>query len=69
MNIKKSQIIQIIKEVMSGGEAIGATTQSLVGALKRCGLGAERSPTIDDEIYIMTGEAEGITIKVLRRGR
>ena len=50
-------------------EAVGVTTQSLVGALKKARLGAERHPTNDDEIYIMTGDAEGITIKVLRRGR
>ena len=68
--ITRNQLRRIIREAMGGSpESIGATTHSLVGALKKGGMGAERHPTIDDEIYIMTGEAEGITIKVLRRGR
>jgi hypothetical protein len=40
---------------------------SLINAIKR------RSVAVEDlgnnELYIMTGEAEGVTVKVLRRGR
>jgi len=69
MKITKQQLVELIKEAMGGPEPIGATAHALVGALKKAGLGAERHPTVDDEVYIMTGEAEGITIKVIRRGR
>ena len=40
----------------------------LIAALRRTNLGVDMGPN-NDEIYIMTGKAEGITVKVLRRGR
>ena len=39
----------------------------LYSALSRTNLRVEALS--DDELYIMTGAAEGITVKVLRRGR
>ncbi len=42
-------------------------TDELYSALSRSNLGVEALS--DDELYIMTGGAEGITVKVLRRGR
>ena len=39
----------------------------LYDVLRACRLGVEALS--DDELYIMTGAAEGITIRVLRRGR
>ena len=42
-------------------------TDELYDALRGCRLGVEALS--DDELYIMTGAAEGITVKVLRRGR
>jgi len=68
MKITKRQLRKIIREAVIN-ESVGTTTHSLVGALRRAGLSADRSMTADDEIYIMTGDAEGVTIKVLRRGR
>lgn len=83
MKITKRQLRQIIKEekarLMSEmrprAEADNAYldvlegVEELMAAIKkgtRMGveLGAE-----DDELYIMTGGAEGLTVKVLRRGR
>ena len=43
-------------------------TDELVAALKGTNLGVDMGRE-DDELYIMTGAAEGITVKVLRRGR
>ena len=64
--VTRNMLRHMISEAL---EPISVTTRSLEGALKRGGLGAERSPSVDDELYIMTGEAEGVTVKVLRRGR
>ena len=83
MKITKRQLRQIIKEekarLMSEmhprAEADNAYldvlegVEELMAAIKkgtRMGveLGAE-----DDELYIMTGAAEGLTVKVVRRGR
>lgn len=47
-------------------DAIEATDE-LYSALRRAKLGVEALS--DDELYIMTGGAEGITVKVLRKGR
>tara|TARA_Y100001978_G_C23303283_1_gene250351 strand:+ start:96 stop:305 length:210 start_codon:yes stop_codon:yes gene_type:complete len=69
MKITKQKLVKIIKEVVEANESVGVTTHSLVGTLRRAGLAADRSMSADDEIYIMTGDAEGVTIKVLRRGR
>jgi hypothetical protein len=43
-------------------------TDELIAALKSTNLGVDMGRG-DDEIYIMTGAGEGITVKVLRRGR
>ena len=43
-------------------------TDELVAALKSTNLGVDQGRE-DDEIDIMTGAAEGITVKVMRRGR
>lgn len=43
-------------------------TDELVRALKSTNLGVDMGRE-DDEIYIMTGAGEGITVKVMRRGR
>ena len=83
MKITKKQLRQIIKEEKARlmremhprAEADNAYldvlegVEELMAAIKkgtRMGveLGAE-----DDELYIMTGGAEGLTVKVLRRGR
>ena len=83
MKITKRQLRQIIKEEKARlmremhprAEADNAYmdflegVEELMAAIKkgtRMGveLGAE-----DDELYIMTGGAEGLTVKVLRRGR
>ena len=80
MKITKKQLQQIIKETLMRevhprAEADNAYldvlegVEELMAAIKkgtRMGveLGAE-----DDELYIMTGGAEGLTVKVLRRGR
>lgn len=43
-------------------------TDELMAALRSTNLGVDMGRE-DDELYIMTGAAEGITVKVLRRGR
>ena len=83
MKITKRQLRQIIKEekarlmremhpraeadnaymdVLEGVEELMAAIKK--GSRMGVELGAE-----DDELYIMTGGAEGLTVKVLRRGR
>ena len=49
------------------GEDVKGITDELVRALKNGRVSPEKGQ--NGEIYIMTGTAEGITIKVLRRGR
>ena len=44
------------------------TVDELISALKTTNLGVDMGRE-DDEVYIMTGGAEGITVKVMRRGR
>ena len=44
------------------------TIDELIRALKSTNLGVDMGRE-DDEIYIMTGAGEGITVKVMRRGR
>ena len=66
--IDTTQLESLIRE-MANAEPVGVTSRSLVGALKRGGLGAEQHPTQDDVVYIMTGDAQGITVRVLGRGR
>lgn len=43
-------------------------TDELVAALKSTNLGVDMGRE-DDELYIMTGAGEAITIKIMRRGR
>ena len=43
-------------------------TDELIAALKSTNLGVDMGRE-DDEVYIMTGGAEGVTVKVLRKGR
>lgn len=43
-------------------------TDELITALRSTNLGVDMGRE-DDEVYIMTGGAEGVTVKVLRRGR
>ena len=42
--------------------------EELIAALRSTNLGVDMGRK-DDELYIMTGAAEGITVKVVRRGR
>jgi len=44
------------------------TVDELMNALRSTNLGVDQGRE-DDEIYIMTGASEGITVKVMRRGR
>ena len=44
------------------------TVDELIAALRSTNLGVDQGRE-DDEVYIMTGAAEGITVKVMRRGR
>ena len=44
------------------------TIEELILALKTTNLGVDMGRE-DDEVYIMTGAGEGITVKVMRRGR
>lgn len=81
MKITKRQLKRIIQEETSRlikemhpratqddalMEVIEAADE-LYSALSKTNLGVEALS--DDELYIMTGAAEGITVKVLRRGR
>ena len=83
MKITKKQLRRIIKEEKARlmremhprAEADNAYmdvlegVEELMAAIKKgTRLGAEPGAE-DDEIYIMTGAAEGLTVKVVRRGR
>ena len=81
MKITKRQLRRIIREEKArllkemhpraaADDALMDTieaTDELYDVLRGCRLGVEALS--DDELYIMTGAAEGITVKVLRRGR
>lgn len=81
MKITKRQLRRIIKEEKArlfremhpraaADDALMDTieaTDELYDVLRGCRLGVEALS--DDELYIMTGAAEGITVKILRRGR
>ena len=67
MKLTKKQLKKIIKEELGAPESIKQLTDELSRALKN-GRGSPESNGVD-EIYIMTGAGEGITVKVLRRGR
>ena len=82
MKITKKQLRKIIKEVKAeilkemhpraGADNaymdVVEATDELFSALKSTNLGVDMGRE-DDELYIMTGGAEGITVKVLRKGR
>ena len=80
MKITKRQLRQIIKETLMRevhprAEADNAYMDALEGAdelmaaiKKGTRLGVDKGAE-DDELYIMTGGAEGLTVKVVRRGR
>ena len=82
MKITKGQLRRIIREERdrllkemhpraAADNALMDTLEAvdeLITALRSTNLGVDMGPN-DDEIYIMTGGAEGITVKVLRRGR
>ena len=83
MKITKRQLRQIIKEEKARlmremhprAEADNAYMDALEGAeelmaaiKKGARLGVDKGAE-DDELYIMTGAAEGLTVKVLRKGR
>ena len=83
MKITKRQLRQIIKEEKARlmremhprAEADNAYMDAVEGAEELAAListgtrlGVDKGAE-DDELYIMTGGAEGLTIKVLRRGR
>jgi len=65
MKITKRQLRRIIKEELAIEE------NPLLVTLQRQLLGRNINAEDlgNDELYIMTGEVEGITVKVLRRGR
>ena len=72
--IIQEETARIVKEMHPRAAADNAymsrieTVEELIAALKTTNLGVDVGRE-DDEIYIMTGGAEGITVKVMRRGR
>jgi len=71
MIITKSQLRKIIREVHPRAVADNQYVEMLEAVEELIG---SRNVSIEqgaeeDEVYIMTGAAEGITVKVLRRGR
>jgi len=84
MKITKRQLKRIIREekkrlmnearrapefgVFGSRRSTPGDVQDLVGSLLMK-LRDSAQQVAPDEIYIMTGEAEGVTVKVLRRGR
>jgi hypothetical protein len=83
MKITKRQLRQIIKEekarlVKEMHPRAGAdnaymdvleAVDELIAAIKKGSRMGVDKGSADDELYIMAGGAEGITVKVLRRGR
>ncbi len=77
MKVTKRQLRRIIREernrLLKEAAADDALMEvieaadELYSALSKTNLGVEALS--DDTLYIMTGAAEGITVKVLRRGR
>ena len=57
-------------EVNEDGDALFVMVDDLVTSMKSGRVSAEAIDEGDNgEVYIMTGQAEGITVKVVRRGR
>ena len=54
------------EETNDAGDAYWVMVDDLVTSL---GQSASRVNGTEDEVYIMTGQEEGITVKVVRRGR
>ena len=71
--IIQEETARLVKEMHPRAAADNAlmdvieATDDLYSALSKTNLRVEALS--DDELYIMTGAAEGITVKVLRRGR
>jgi hypothetical protein len=59
--------VEMDQEANSDGDAYWVMVDDLITSLGR--QRAHRVDGSDDEVYIMTGGAEGITVKVTRRGR
>jgi hypothetical protein len=55
------------EETNDAGDAYWVMVDDLVTSIGR--QAASRVNGTEDEVYIMTGQSEGITVKVLRRGR
>ena len=83
MKITKRQLRRIIKEEKARlmremhpravadnayMDALEGAEELMAAIQKGARLGVDTGPD-DDELYIMTGGAEGLTVKVLRRGR
>jgi len=71
MKITRKQLRRIIREVHPRAVADNQYVEVLEAVEE---LVSSRNVSIEqgaeeDEVYIMTGAAEGITVKVLRRGR
>ena len=49
-------------------EVLEAVDELMAAIKKGVRMGVDKG-TAEDELYIMTGDAEGITVKVLRRGQ
>ncbi len=71
MKITKNQLRKIIREVHPRAAADNQYVEVLeaVEELVRSRNVSIKPGAEEDEVYIMTGGAEGITVKVLRRGR
>ena len=74
VRIKKSDLQRIVKEELmsevrtDADLEVDAMWDELFQALKNKSFGLDHGRE-RDEIYIMTGAAEGITVKIMRRGR
>ena len=72
--IIQEETARILKEIHPRAAADNAymdvleATDELIAALRSTNLGVDMGRE-DDEVYIMTGASEGVTVKVLRRGR
>ena len=71
MKITKRQLRRIIREVHPRAEADNEYVEILeaVEELVRSRNVSFKPGAEEDEVYIITGAAEGITVKVLRRGQ
>ncbi len=74
MKITKKQLKQIIQEELQqeasheSPDSIRKITAELLASMNRGVVTAEPGDA-PDELYIMTGDAQGVVIKVIKRGR